>query len=817
MADDLLSALTSNENSDEDAVLHINPEDRTIRIPKDFVFGVYNDKDVLAVPFTIPRYYGENDLSDFTFTINYINAAGLGNIYDIVDLEVGKDRIDFTWTLGRAVFVTKGAVRFVVCIRKIGSNGRIEKELNTRIYVAEVLAGLEVDDNPDPEAYSILANMTELEASTKRLHDFVSNKASEIANITGEATRVLNEANDKLDEAIEGIDRVEEMFGSPLVAATASAMTDQTRIYVYTGSETGYTAGNWYYYNGSAWTSGGVYNSQGINTDTTLTMAGMAADAKKTGDEITLVKQDITSLNDMADNLVETSQTQGWVKLYSATENTQSSGLTVMDALIRSPNDSYPGRINNTTGKKTFWFQVSTDMQIYVTGETPLRLRVTTEVPTAGNAQSFTGDLYASDNNTLPTASNPASVATGKYVAFCSNNTSFSVDLYSLEESFTEYTLKSTVGMTDKMQDEINYEITTQTASLHNSSDVFAFTWGVGSFTNTTGADIRGNLNGGVKRRSTPVIQAPYPIAVGNTFAYPVRISVANSQYEIVEKGTFSAGDFVVFPANTPFRITARNQSDTDITDVTDATLNSNIYVRGLFPNGYAPVKWCAMGDSITLGWHSEYVEGDTTESEKDSSIGWASNVAMINGWNITNLAIGSTGWLDTVQSGVYDTAGFYIGTHTDFTPYNLVTLAYGVNDWKADLPVGSYTDAPDGNTPTTVMQAMRMTIEGIMTSNPECKIIVILPLNCVGYSYSYGDKTTNYGLGYAFTNSGTLESFVQKMIEVCNYYGIQYIDQTHYSCINRENLLTMLPDGVHPSKVAHTILGNELSKKITF
>lgn len=77
-----------------------------------------------------------------------------------------------------------------------------------------------------------------------------------------------------------------EAYGSPLVASTVAGMIDQSRVYVYTGSETGYTAGNWYYWNGSAWTSGGVYNAVAVNTDTTLSVAGMAADAKATGDAI---------------------------------------------------------------------------------------------------------------------------------------------------------------------------------------------------------------------------------------------------------------------------------------------------------------------------------------------------------------------------------------------------------------------------------------------------------------------------------------------------------------------------------------------------
>lgn len=52
-----------------------------------------------------------------------------------------------------------------------------------------------------------------------------------------------------------------ESYGSPLTAHTAADMVNQSRVYVYTGSETGYTAGHWYYHNGTAWTDGGVYNA----------------------------------------------------------------------------------------------------------------------------------------------------------------------------------------------------------------------------------------------------------------------------------------------------------------------------------------------------------------------------------------------------------------------------------------------------------------------------------------------------------------------------------------------------------------------------
>ena len=75
--------------------------------------------------------------------------------------------------------------------------------------------------------------------------------------------------------------------GAPLVARTAAAMTDTTRIYVYLGSEAGYTNGNWYHYDKAtaAWVSGGAYGTD-FATDSTLEVAGMAADAKAAGDAI---------------------------------------------------------------------------------------------------------------------------------------------------------------------------------------------------------------------------------------------------------------------------------------------------------------------------------------------------------------------------------------------------------------------------------------------------------------------------------------------------------------------------------------------------
>lgn len=99
----------------------------------------------------------------------------------------------------------------------------------------------------------------------------IDTEAEEIFN------QMLNEIRAQASAISADIAELQSMVGSPLVASTASVMTDHNKIYVYTGSESGYTNGNWYYWNGSAWTSGGVYNSIAINIDSVPTQGSTNA------------------------------------------------------------------------------------------------------------------------------------------------------------------------------------------------------------------------------------------------------------------------------------------------------------------------------------------------------------------------------------------------------------------------------------------------------------------------------------------------------------------------------------------------------------
>lgn len=104
------------------------------------------------------------------------------------------------------------------------------------------------------------------------------------------------------------------LFGAPLVASTASDMVDHSKIYVYLGSETGYINGDWYYYNGSTWVSGGAHNPGALEVDSAFSISGLAADAKATGDRLNALEEAVggfDELEDKVDAIPDTPTTNG--------------------------------------------------------------------------------------------------------------------------------------------------------------------------------------------------------------------------------------------------------------------------------------------------------------------------------------------------------------------------------------------------------------------------------------------------------------------------------------------------------------------------
>lgn len=112
------------------------------------------------------------------------------------------------------------------------------------------------------------------------------------ARTTALSAQNLNRIENGIADSVDGVNanahdiaaltlQISGMSGGvpPTASSTAGMDTTISPIWVNT------TDGNWYYYNGSAWTPGGEYG--GAVTDSTLSIEGAAADAKAVGDALT--------------------------------------------------------------------------------------------------------------------------------------------------------------------------------------------------------------------------------------------------------------------------------------------------------------------------------------------------------------------------------------------------------------------------------------------------------------------------------------------------------------------------------------------------
>ena len=119
---------------------------RTIIIPSSVTnIGVESDDDVLSLDFRMPRMYEGIDLSVFTIRINYLNARGIGDVYEIKDPVIEEETISFAWLVGRNATAYKGKVIFNVCL-KDAVDGEVLREFNTTPAELPVLEGLETSE-----------------------------------------------------------------------------------------------------------------------------------------------------------------------------------------------------------------------------------------------------------------------------------------------------------------------------------------------------------------------------------------------------------------------------------------------------------------------------------------------------------------------------------------------------------------------------------------------------------------------------------------------------------------------------------------------
>lgn len=331
------------------------------------------------------------------------------------------------------------------------------------------------------------------------------------------------------------------------------------------------------------------------------------------------------------------------------------------------------------------------------------------------------------------------------------------------------------------------------------NADLIVTDYTIGSINSTTGE----NVDSQVRIRSGDI-----PLKHGIKATIPNGMKLRGILYYtdgLLYDTGWQVDSFILYP-----KVNANNSVSVDKVKFWGGYTNDAIitntaigkdFILEYIGNNYSPT-WYALGDSITQGFYSYSEEGKDKIAVTPNC--WVNLVAAISSYNLVNYGVGGSGYVH--DGTVLDKQNAVKHVQSiDFSNADFVTIAYGVNDWKYNEDI------------TTIKNNMKAVIDKIVSDNPYCKIIVVTPLNCRNTTKNYGTYETNWGLGYELSNSGTLQNVYDAIVEMCEYYGIEYIDLTHKSCINRINLPVALIDGVHPTLEAHKTIAHEIAKKIRF
>lgn len=165
----------------------ISHDFRTITIPSNKKLGgVTSDEKVNRLYFKCPRTYGEVDLNDFTFRINYTNAHGEGDMYLVMDKTISGDEIQFSWLVGRHACEFAGNISFVVCAIETDDNSVILREYNTAIHTLQVIQGLETSEDVEEAIVDVIEQFQEDFETLRNMDTYMAEIREDMTQI-GEA------------------------------------------------------------------------------------------------------------------------------------------------------------------------------------------------------------------------------------------------------------------------------------------------------------------------------------------------------------------------------------------------------------------------------------------------------------------------------------------------------------------------------------------------------------------------------------------------------------------------------------------------------
>lgn len=220
--------------------------------------------------------------------------------------------------------------------------------------------------------------------------------------------------------------------------------------------------------------------------------------------------------------------------------------------------------------------------------------------------------------------------------------------------------------------------------------------------------------------------------------------------------------------------------------------------------NPWKNKTYISHGDSITWqdgkdygsGTHQgETARGYQTVLRELLELGTHTNMG-VNGATLADRAGVSVSGVSTIKS------------IASYASYDLCTIAFGTNDFKQGVPLGTLGAATDTVFDTTTFYgAFREAVKYILTSSPTIRLVLMTPLQRDQHDYNV-DTVNAAGL--------KLIDYVNAVKLIGKMYGLPVCDLYSNSGITELTLSAYTIDGLHPNDEGYKRMGEVLANTLT-
>lgn len=207
-ANDLLKSLT---NSEVEGHIVIG-NDRHVIVPASLKrIAVQYDHNIETVTFDCPRYWDNIDMSKMSIYVNYMRSDGYADSYPVTNVTVDNNIMHFNWTISRNVTEVKGAITFLVCVKKTDAEGNEVNHWNSELcqdmFVSE---GMETEEQISDLSSDLVTQLLLRMESVEQINI----QASEMQNILSETTAEANRAEAARDLAVDAEGNIKNSYAN---------------------------------------------------------------------------------------------------------------------------------------------------------------------------------------------------------------------------------------------------------------------------------------------------------------------------------------------------------------------------------------------------------------------------------------------------------------------------------------------------------------------------------------------------------------------------------------------------------------------------